>query len=97
LLKRVFFLFEVRFSNKSEKFIKNCGNKLKNRLNELFVKLQEAPIPAKEYDLKKISGSEDTYRIRLSSYRITYAVFWEEKIIRVLFIELRGKSAYKNL
>lgn len=91
------FLFEVRFSNKAEKALNSCDEKLRNRLKELFLKLQGAPIPAREYDLKKISGADDTYRIRLSSYRVTYTVFWEEKIIRVLFVELRDESTYKNM
>lgn len=91
------FLFEIRFSNKVDKSLKDCNEKLKSRLKELFFKLQEAPVPAKEYDLKKISGVDDTYRIRLSSYRVTYTVFWEEKIIRVLFVELRDGSTYKNM
>lgn len=90
-------LFEVRFSNKAEKALNSCNEKLRNRLKELFLKMQEAPVPAREYDLKKISGTDDTYRIRLSSYRVTYAVFWEEKIIRVVFVELRNKSTYKNM
>lgn len=90
-------MFEIRFSNKSEKFIKKCDEKIKQRLKEMFLRLQEAPVPAKEYDLKKISGKDDTYRIRLSRYRVTYSVFWEEKIIRVLFIERRHESTYKQL
>ena len=90
-------MFEVRFSNKSEKFIKKCDEKLRQRLKELFLRLQEAPIPAKEYDLKKIGGKEDTYRIMLSSYRVTYSIFWEEKNIRILFIERRDESTYKQL
>jgi len=95
--EKVLYLFEVRFSNKAEKSLKDCNEKLKDRLKEFFLKLQEAPVSAKEYDLKKISGAEDTYRIRLSSYRVTYTVFWEEKIIRVLFVELRNESTYKNM
>ena len=90
-------LFEVKFSNKADKSLKDCNEKLKSRLKELFLKLQEVPIPAREYDLKKIGGEEDTYRIRLSSYRVTYTVYWDEKIIRVLFVELRDGSTYKNM
>lgn len=88
---------ELRFSNNSEKFIKNCDEKLKQRLKQLFLSLQDAPVPAKQFDLKKIGGKDDTYRIRLSSYRVTYIVFWEQKIIRVLFVEKRKESTYKQL
>ena len=90
-------LFELRFSNKSEKFLKKCDKKLKQRLKQLFEKLQHNPVPAREYDLRKLAGEKDTYRIRLSSYRITYCVYWENKIIRVLKIERRKKRTYKNI
>ena len=78
----VLLLFEVRFSNKAEKALNSCNEKLRNRLKELFFKLQDAPVPAREYDLKKISGTDDTYRIRFSSYRVTYTVFWGRKMCR---------------
>lgn len=84
------------FSNSSEKFLKNCDSKLKERLRELFIVLREIPIPAKEYDLKKICGEEDTYRIRLSGHRATYCIDWENRKIRVIFIEKRKESTYKQ-
>lgn len=53
------------------------------------------PVPARHFDLMKIAGEEDTYRIRLSSYRAVYAVYWEEKIIRVIKIEKRKGRTYR--
>lgn len=88
-------MFEIRFSSQAEKFIKKCDSKLEIRLKELFEKLQQNPVPAREYDLRKIAGEEDIYRIRLSSYRAVYCVYWEQKIIRVIKIERRGESTYK--
>ncbi len=88
-------MFEVKFSNNAEKLIRKSDVKLRARLQELFQKIMYNPIPAKEYDLKKISGEKDTYRIRLSSYRIIYCVYWEEKTVRVLKIERRKDSTYK--
>lgn len=90
-------MFDVKFSNNSEKFLKNCDKKLLERLKLLFEKLQENPVPAKEFDLRKVSAEEDTYRVRLSSYRAIYAVYWQEKIVRVLKIERRGDETYKNI
>ncbi|MDD5162945.1 MAG: type II toxin-antitoxin system RelE/ParE family toxin [Candidatus ainarchaeum sp.] len=90
-------MFEVRFSNKAEKFLKKCDGKIRARLNELFLKLGQNPVPAKEFDLRKIAGETDTYRIRLSRYRATYCVYWEQKIIRVLKIERRKENTYKNI
>ena len=90
-------MFEVRFSHKAEKFLKKCEPKLLERLRALFSKLQENPAPATEYDVCKIAGLNDTYRIRLSSYRTAYSIFWEQKIVRVMKIERRKDRTYKNL
>ena len=89
-------MFEVRLSNKAEKAINKCDKKLRKRLKELFETLAKNPVPAREYDLRKIAGEEDTYRIRLSSFRTTYTVYWEQKIIRVIKIERRKESTYKR-
>ena len=89
-------MFELKFSNNAEKFLKKCDAKLKARLEDLFQKLSQNPVPAKEFDLRKIAGEEDIYRIRLSSHRTTYFVNWEKKIIRVLKIERRKESTYKK-
>ncbi len=89
-------MFEVRFSNKAEKAINKSDRKLRKRLKELFEKLKQNPVPAREYDLRKIAGEEDTYRIRLSSFRTTYTVYGEQKIIRVIKVERRKESTYKR-
>lgn len=88
-------MFEIRFSNTSEKFIKKCDSKLKKRLQGLFEKLMFNPVPAKKYDLRKIAGEDNLYRIRLSSHRTIYSVYWEEKTIRLIKIERRKESTYK--
>jgi len=89
-------LFEIRFSNQAEKAINKCDKKLKRRLKEFFETLKQNPVPAKEYDLKKIAGEEDTYRIRLSRFRTTYTIYWKQKIIRVIKIARRKESTYKR-
>lgn len=87
-------MFEFRFSNKAEKFLKKCEPKLKERVLETINIIRENPLPAKQLDFKKISGEEETYRIRLSSHRIVYKIFWTENIIRVIKIERRKDSTY---
>lgn len=89
-------MFDVRLSGKSEKFFGKCDEKLQMRLKTLFETLEQSAVPAKEYDIKKIdSGEYDTYRVRLSSYRLIYAVHWNEKIVRVIKIERKKDRTYK--
>jgi len=90
------YLFEVKFSNKSEKFIKKSELKLKNKLRDLFFILHKNPVPIKNFDVKKLSDSDNKYRIRLGRIRITYSVFWEDNTIRVLKIAKRKESTYKR-
>lgn len=89
-------MFEVRISRKAEKFINKCEDKLRERLHELFRVLAEKPVPAHEYDVEKVAGGEgNRYRIRLSSYRVVYVVYWKEKILNVMKIERKKDRTYK--
>ncbi|MCD6483665.1 MAG: type II toxin-antitoxin system RelE/ParE family toxin [Candidatus Odinarchaeota archaeon] len=57
-------------------------------------KLEYDPLPSEHYDIKKLKGFKDVYRVRFGDYRLIYAIYKEEKIIRILKITLR-KKAYK--
>jgi len=52
------------------------------------------PLPWRTWDIRKIRGEENTYRVRLNKYRIVYWVNWKAKEIVVLKVELR-KKVYK--
>ena len=68
--------------------------KLRDFLNEL----SENPVP-RGYDIKLLVNFDfhgfDVYRLRLGSYRLMYAVNWDEKIVYVVRLEPREK-AYKK-
>ena len=88
------FLFLVLLSNKAEKQLKDIEKKMRKRIEELFEVLENAPVPAKEYDIRKIRGEANAYRIRLSRFRITYVVFWKDKAVRISKVEMRSESTY---
>ncbi len=56
--------------------------------------LQNDPIPAAIFDLKKLAGMKDTYRIRIGDIRVVYEVDWETKEVKVLLVAQR-ESAYE--
>lgn len=87
-------MFEFRFSHKADKFLRKCEPKIKERIQQTLNIVRENPLPAKEFDFKKIGGEDETYRIRLSSHRIVYKIFWKENIIRVAKIERRKDRTY---
>ena len=82
------------FTNKAEKQLRKLEPAIRLRVKELILVLEQTPVPADEYDLVKIAGEEDSYRIRLSSYRLVYRVYWEKKIIGVAKIERRSEATY---
>jgi mRNA-degrading endonuclease RelE of RelBE toxin-antitoxin system len=57
-----------------------------------FEALTQNPAPAPEYDVKKLSGMHDTYRIRIGEVRIEYEVDWGSKRIGILAIEFRERA-----
>lgn len=77
-----------------KKLAKNTKNLTKNHL-EKFAKLidvlRKNPYPWKEFDLKKIEGTENIYRIRFGKYRIIYYIDKEQKTVHILKFEFRKK------
>jgi mRNA-degrading endonuclease RelE of RelBE toxin-antitoxin system len=57
-----------------------------------FEALTQNPAPAPEYDVKKLTGTHDTYRIRIGEIRIEYEVDWEFRRVGVLTVEFRGQA-----
>jgi mRNA interferase RelE/StbE len=54
--------------------------------------LKQNPAPVPEYDVKKLQGLKDTYRIRIGDIRIVYQIVWEFKRIKILVVEFRGRA-----
>ena len=88
--------YSVFYGNSAKKFIqKKADVKLRERLLILEKVLEANAVPAREYDLKKLEGFDDHFRIRLSSFRVLYRVKQAEKEIHILKIEKKDDSTYK--
>ena len=87
-------MFSIILTNKANGQLNHLDGKMRHRVEELLSLLEHSPVPAMQHDLKKISGEQDTYRIRLSSYRIVYKIYWENKSIAVAKIERRSETTY---
>lgn len=86
-------MFEVTISQKARKSSKKLPDHLKHRIIELLLVLRENPVPAEQYDLKKLGGYKDTFRARIGDARIIYEIDWNQQAIKILVIKLR-ESAY---
>ena len=59
---------------------------------DLLITLQENPVPADHYDIKKIKGERDTYRVRLGEMRIIYEISWTMKKVLIHDLRPRGRA-----
>lgn len=87
--------FEVRASKKILKEIEGFDGSLKQRVLDLLIKLKEQPVPIEEFDVVKLGGSHNTYRVRIQKIRIIYDVYWKEKLVELLKAERKKDRTYK--
>jgi len=64
-------MFKVLIHKKSIKRLKEMEKSSLKKIANLIEMLEVNPIPWKYFDVKKIEGEKDTYRVRIGKYRIT--------------------------
>jgi len=87
-------MFKVESKKRTLKILKRLSGEKKNRIREVIATLKSEPLPFRNFDIVKLRGYENTYRIRIGGLRIVYEVNWDEKRILIHFIGPREK-AYK--
>jgi len=87
-------MFKVEAKKRTLKILKTLSEERKNKIKEVITTLKSDPIPFKKFDVAKLKGYDNTYRIRIGNLRIVYEVNWDEKRILIHFIGPREK-AYK--
>lgn len=88
-------MFEIFLSNAAKKALTNLDKRIAERAKKALLTLKTSPLPIKEYDIKKVAGEEDTYRLRISRYRIVYDIDWNNKTITVIKIDKRDEKTYR--
>ena len=86
--------FKLKIKKHALKFIKKLSKKEKQLLKALFNRLKSEPIPYRDYNVVKLKGLKNYFRIRIGTLRIVYEILWEEKHIIIHFVGPRRK-AYK--
>ena len=85
-------MFEVFLTNRAEKALKSLGDRgLRRRIEEMIDTLSHTYFP-KGYDIKKLKGVKNTYRLRIGDYRIIYTVNFNNSQIFVTSITPRKKA-----
>jgi mRNA interferase RelE/StbE len=85
-------MFRLRFSRRAHKALSEASPGLAKRLNDLLAELKTIPVPYTDYDVVKMKGYRDTYRIRIGDIRVVYEVNEAELVINIEFIGFRGKA-----
>jgi len=58
-------LFKVKVKRKAIRTLERLPRNHRFRVLEILDKLRTNPLPFRDYDVKKLKGFEDTFRIRL--------------------------------
>lgn len=85
--------YKIFIERNAEKDFRKIPKAIRERINSIIIKLKYNPKPL---SVRKISGSENYYRIRMGDYRIIYEINDKEKKINIFRIRHR-KEAYSNL
>jgi len=85
-------MFKVEAKKRTLKILERLNEERKNKIKELIATLKSEPIPFRKFDIAKLRGYENTYRIRIGNLRVIYEVNWDEKRILIHFIGSRGKA-----
>lgn len=88
-------MFQVFLGRKARQTFERGDARIKRKMRAVFETLELNPWPAREYDLAKLQGLKDCFRIRLGKYRICYTVDEAAEEITVYRIERRSESTYR--
>ena len=75
--------YKVRIAKTAEKQLRRLPSKYKDRIGLALLELAENPLP---FGVKKLTGTESTYRIRVADYRIIYDL--EHKVLTILVLKI---------
>ncbi len=88
-------MFELRLSNSAEKELRFLPSNTGHRIEQLFGVLCVNPLAGSVWDIQKVSGRADTYRIRIGAYRVIYRVYWVDHVVAVFRIERKSDNTYR--
>ncbi|NQE04246.1 hypothetical protein C5S32_00110 [ANME-1 cluster archaeon GoMg1] len=83
-------MYKVRIKKSANKDLDALDDKMYIRIDRNIQRLRNDPFPR---GVKKLTGEENRYRIRVGKYRILYEIDQKDKTIVIYRIKLR-KTAY---
>ena len=84
-------MYRVVLTKRATKGLEKAPGHVRKRAVEAIDALQQTFAPVKLFDVKKLKGMDDTFRIRIGDWRIIYELRRKESMIVVLDIASRGR------
>lgn len=85
-------LFELVISNRARKSLKRMPEHYIRKVILALEALRQDAAPVPEYEVRRLHGLKDTYRIRLGDARIEYEVAWESRQINIIAVDFRRRA-----
>ena len=84
-------MYNIEIAPAAERAIKKLSAEVKKRIIKALLKLG---VEARPPGVKKLSGEEDLYRVRVGDYRVVYQIRDNELVVLVLRVAHR-KEVYR--
>ncbi|PXF60816.1 MAG: addiction module toxin RelE [Candidatus Methanogaster sp.] len=84
-------MYDIVVHRNVAKNVKNIPKLHLRKLSLLLEVLKTNQLPYIEFDLKKIRGTDATYRVWIGAYRVVYFVEEKAKTVHILKFEHREK------
>ena len=85
-------MYRVVLTKRAIKGLERAPEHIRKKAVEAIDVLQQTFAPVKLFDVKKLKGMEDTFRIRIGDWRIIYELHRNESLIVVLDVASRGRA-----
>ncbi|HEU4758484.1 MAG TPA: type II toxin-antitoxin system RelE/ParE family toxin [Dehalococcoidia bacterium] len=87
-------MYEIRSERRAERELLSLPRDVARRIALAIDRLTDDARPA---GCRKISGAQDTYRIRVGRFRVVYDGQDEQRLLIVLRVAMRTESTYRGL
>jgi mRNA interferase RelE/StbE len=88
-------LFRIQIKKRAFEKLEKLAPTHHDTIGNLLRVLKTDPIPYHNFDVAKLAGRSDDYRVRVGNIRVIYTIDWKEKTITISRLEFRGR-AYKR-
>ncbi len=84
--------YQIQITPAAQKVIRKLPAAARSRVQDAIEKLADQPRPA---GVKKLQGLEDSYRIRVGSFRVLYQIFDAKLLVLIIDVGDR-KDIYRG-